>query len=84
MRVLRRLVLLKIKPLINSDMSYLKVAMPMPQGGTHIIEMDEATAKECLAEMETWGEDCSQDSKELRQALRDDLQKQNDERTLTR
>lgn len=51
-------------------MCFLKLAMPLPTGGVHIMELDEPAAREALAEMETWGDDCSQDFKEMRDALR--------------
>ena len=34
------------------------------------MELDEPAAREALAEMETWGDECSQDCKEMREALR--------------
>ena len=51
-------------------MPFLKLAMPLPTGGVHIMELDEPAAREALAEMETWGDECSQDCKEMREALR--------------
>lgn len=59
-------------------MCFLKIAMPLPTGGVHIMELDELAAREALAEMETWGDDCSQDSKEMRDALRAKFNEEND------
>jgi len=50
---------------------FLSMAMPLPDGTTEVLHLDEQAASEALAEMETWGEECSQDSKDLRQALRE-------------
>ena len=58
-------------------MCFLKLAMPLPTGGVHIMELDEPAAREALAEMETWGDDCSQDSKEMRDALRAKFNEEN-------
>lgn len=58
-------------------MCFLKLAMPLPTGGVHIMELDEPAAREALAEMETWGNDCSQDSKEMRDALRAKFNEEN-------
>jgi len=41
------------------------------------MELDEPAAREALAEMETWGDDCSQDSKEMRDALRAKFNEEN-------
>jgi hypothetical protein len=49
---------------------FLKIEMPLPNGYIHIIELDEDAAEELLNDMEIWGDDCSQDSKDMREALR--------------
>ena len=58
-------------------MAFLKLAMQLPTGGVHILELDEPAAREALAEMETWGDDCSQDSKDMRDALRAKFNEEN-------
>jgi methionine synthase II (cobalamin-independent) len=58
-------------------MTFLKLAMQLPTGGIHMMELDEPAAREALAEMETWGDDCSQDSKEMRDALRAKFNEEN-------
>lgn len=51
-------------------MSFLKVVIPLPTGHTQVVELDEKAAREALVEMETWGDHCSQDCKDMRAALR--------------
>lgn len=59
-------------------MAFLKLAMQLPTGGIHMMELDKPAAREALAEMETWGDDCSQDSKEMRDALRAKFNEENE------
>lgn len=54
---------------------FLVMAMPLPDGKTRMLELDKAAAAEALVEMEKWGDDCSEDSKTLRDALRSELKK---------
>lgn len=50
-------------------MPFLEIATKLPDGKTHVMQFDEASAKKALAEMETWGDDCGKDARELRAAL---------------
>lgn len=57
---------------------FLKLAMPLPDGTIHAMELDEPAAREFLAMMEEWGDYCSQDSIEMRDALRSHFNGEND------
>jgi hypothetical protein len=52
---------------------FVTMMMDMPGGGKQGLQLDEEAARHMLLEMETWGDDCSQDSKYLRAALRENL-----------
>lgn len=49
---------------------FLKLASRAPDGNLHIVELDEAGAATFLTEMETWGDECGDDAKALRERLR--------------
>jgi hypothetical protein len=49
---------------------FVTMMMDLPWGGKQCLQLDEPAAREMLAEMETWGSDCSKDCQDLRADLR--------------
>jgi hypothetical protein len=60
---------------MSADKPFLDMAIPSPSGEIQRLQLTREQSKEALAEMEKWGDLCSEDAKLLRDALRSELAK---------